>query len=96
MEEIIVQLEEQGSKGRAFVGEAENSMASMTYSKAGEDTIIIDHTEVDESLRGKGVGQRLLAALVKMAREKKRKVIPLCPYAKSVFQKDESIRDVLK
>ncbi|HFF4907178.1 TPA: GNAT family N-acetyltransferase, partial [Acinetobacter baumannii] len=46
--------------------------------------------------RGQGVGRQLLDALVAFVREKDVKVIPLCPYAKSVFDKDPSIGDVLR
>ncbi len=68
----------------------------MTYTWAGEGMLIIDATDVNESYRGQGVGRQLLDALVAFVREKDVKVIPLCPYAKSVFDKDPSIGDVLR
>ncbi|MCY1186456.1 putative protein YjdJ [compost metagenome] len=58
--------------------------------------LIIDATDVNENYRGQGVGRQLLDALVAFVREKEVKVIPLCPYAKSVFDKDPSIGDVLR
>ncbi|HFF4898851.1 TPA: GNAT family N-acetyltransferase, partial [Acinetobacter baumannii] len=58
--------------------------------------LIIDATDVNENYRGQGVGRQLLDALVAFVREKDVKVIPLCPYAKSVFDKDPSIGDVLR
>ncbi|MDQ9817282.1 GNAT family N-acetyltransferase, partial [Acinetobacter bereziniae] len=67
----------------------------MTYTWAGESMLIIDATDVNENYRGQGVGRQLLDALVAFVREKDVKVIPLCPYAKSVFDKDPSIGDVL-
>lgn len=67
----------------------------MTYSAAGETKIIIDHTNIDEDLRGKGIGMALVEAVVAFARESRINVIPLCPYVKSVFEKREDIRDVL-
>ncbi|HAV6222767.1 TPA: N-acetyltransferase, partial [Acinetobacter baumannii] len=63
---------------------------------AGESMLIIDATDVNENYRGQGVGRQLLDALVAFVREKDVKVIPLCPYAKSVFDKDPSIGDVLR
>lgn len=96
MSDITVQLSESGSKGHAFVGNEAAPDAEMTYSKAGETLLIIDHTEVGESLRGQGVGRQMLDVVVNMAREKSLKIMPLCPFARSVFKKDESIRDVLK
>ncbi|MBL8000041.1 MAG: N-acetyltransferase [Candidatus Kapabacteria bacterium] len=70
-------------------------LAEMTYVTAGESTIIIDHTEVDGSLKGKGIGRQLLNAAVEHVRVNNLRILPLCPFAKSVFDKDPSIRDVL-
>lgn len=67
----------------------------MTYSWAGEQKFIIDHTEVNPAFNGKGVGKKLVMAAVEYARENGLKIIPLCPFAKSVFDKTEEIRDVL-
>lgn len=70
--------------------------AEMTYSPAGDTMIIIDHTDVNDNYRGQGLGRKLLDRVVEDARKSNIKIIPLCPYAKSVFDKDESIRDTLK
>ena len=67
----------------------------MTYTWAGEDRFIIDHTEVGESFNGKGVGKEMLMKAVEFARENNKKIIPLCPFAKATFQKNENLRDVL-
>lgn len=69
---------------------------AMTYSWAGEDKLIIDHTEVNPEFKGRNVGNQLLMAVVQYARESNIKIIPLCPFAKSVFDKKEEIRDVLR
>lgn len=67
----------------------------MTYSWAGDDKFIIDHTEVDEEYGGKGLGKDLVKAGVEYAREKNVKVIPLCPFAKKVIAKIPEFQDVL-
>lgn len=67
----------------------------MTYTWAGENRFIIDHTEVEEALNGQGVGKEMLTKAVEFAREKGKKIIPLCPFAKATFQKNEDLRDVL-
>ncbi|MCB0669998.1 MAG: N-acetyltransferase [Saprospiraceae bacterium] len=90
-----VKLEQNGSKGAFFIEESGDRLAAMEFSMAGTDKMIIDHTEVDDRLRGKGAGRILLNHLVDFVRENNIKVIPLCPFARSVFQKDSSIRDVL-
>ncbi|MBS7232674.1 N-acetyltransferase [Flavobacterium psychroterrae] len=67
----------------------------MTYTWAGDSKFIIDHTEVSEDFSGQGVGKKLLMATVDYARNNNLQIIPLCPFAKSVFDKTEEIRDVL-
>lgn len=67
----------------------------MTYSWAGNDKFIIDHTWVDDSLRGQNVGRLLVDQAVEFARTKDAKILPLCPFAKSVFDKEPSLHDVL-
>ncbi|MCH7409966.1 N-acetyltransferase [Belliella sp. DSM 111904] len=67
----------------------------MTYSWAGEQRIIIDHTEVNPEFKGQSVGKKMLMTAVEFAREKNIKILPLCPFAKSVFDKTPEIRDVL-
>ena len=89
-------MKEEGNKGAAYVGDFNKPEAAMTYSIAGDDLLIIDHTEVSEKFRGQGVGRKLLDAIVAKARAENKKIMPLCPYAKSVFEKVSTIRDVLK
>ncbi|MEO1451568.1 MAG: GNAT family N-acetyltransferase, partial [Bacteroidota bacterium] len=81
MAAITVHLSESERKGHAYVGEEATPQAEMTYSKAGDTLLIIDHTEVGESLRGQGVGRLMLEQIVAMAREKQLKIMPLCPFA---------------
>jgi len=72
-----------------------NRAGLMTYTWAGEDRFIIDHTEVEDAYNGKGVGKEMLIKAVEFARENNKKIIPLCPFAKATFQKNEDLRDVL-
>ena len=67
----------------------------MTYVWAGENKIIIDHTEVNEAYTGQGIGKKVLAEIVDWARKEAIKIIPLCPFAKAQFEKNTEIRDVL-
>ena len=67
----------------------------MTYTWAGSDKFIIDHTGVDEGFNGRGVGKEILLAVVDFARKEGKKIIPLCPFAKAQFEKNADLRDVL-
>lgn len=69
--------------------------AKMTFVFAGPNKIIIDHTEVNEGHNGNGFGKQMVAQAVEFAREKNIKIIPLCPFAKKVFDKTPEFRDVL-
>lgn len=83
------------TKGAFKAIEDGKEAGNMTYSWAGENRFIIDHTEVNPEFSGKGVGKKMVLAAVEYARENNLKIIPLCPFAKSVFDKLEDIRDVL-
>ena len=67
----------------------------MTFTWAGEAKFVIDHTGVKEKFGGKGLAKKLVMAGVEYARENDKKIIPLCPYAKARFDRDESLKDVL-
>lgn len=86
---------EHGSKGAFLIKENNERLAEMTYSQAGENLIIIDHTEVSDALRGKGAGKQLVQAAVTYAREKQMKILPLCPFARAMFDKTPEFQDVL-
>lgn len=90
-----IQHEHNSNKGRFFYEVDGIQKAEMTYSQAGNDKIIIDHTEVDESLQGEGIGYKLVEASVNYAREQKIKILPLCPFAAAVFKKKSDYSDVL-
>jgi predicted GNAT family acetyltransferase len=85
-----------GHKGAFAIERDGRRLATMTYSLAG-DIIIIDHTEVDAVLRGTGAGAKLVAAAVAWARAEHRQIMPLCPFAKSVFERKQAeYGDVLR
>lgn len=92
---LEIKQKDDGKKGEFFIGEEGHHLAEMAYTWAGEDKFIIDHTWVDDSLRGQNVGRQLLDQAVGLARSKNVSILPLCPFSKSVFDKDSSIRDVL-
>lgn len=90
----IIQSED-NHKG-AFIAYANKVEAGrMTYSWAGDSKFIIDHTEVNPEFNGQGLGKKMLLEAIKMARSKNVKILPLCPFAKSVFDKTPEIKDVL-
>ncbi|GEK32748.1 GNAT family N-acetyltransferase [Kurthia sibirica] len=72
------------------------NLAEITMSTVDDDTIIIDHTWVDNSLRGQGIAAQLVKQVVDFARQSNKLIMPLCPFAKEEFSKNEDYEDVLK
>lgn len=56
--------------------------------------MIIDHTVVDESLKGQGIAKLLVAKVVERMRNEGRKIIPLCPFAKAIFDRTPEYSDI--
>ena len=94
--DLLVAHEENGHRGAFYIEQAGKRVAEMTYERNSPSLVTIDHTKVDASLGGKGVGRRLLDAAVAWARESRTKIVATCPYASAQFAKDPSIRDVLR
>ena len=90
-----IALEETASKGR-YLYRAGDDEAELTYSRAGEGLVIIDHTEVPAAFRGQGVGQALVARAVADFRAQGKKVLPLCTYAAAQFRRHPDWADVLQ
>lgn len=96
MAELTMALEEGPSKGRIVARlPGSDAEAEITFSRAGESSVIVDHTGVPDEFRGQGVGRALSQRMVEVAREKKWTVIPLCPFFKAELQKHPEWRDVL-
>ncbi len=90
-----IEIEDNGKKGRFVIYEDEKFAGEMTFTWAGKTKFIIDHTGIEEEFGGKGFGKQLVLKSVEFTRKENIKIIPLCPFAKSVFAKDKSIQNVL-
>lgn len=83
------------TKGRYWTSLDDGPEAELTYSRAGESLMIIDHTGVPEAYRGQHVGVALVARAVEDARAEGIKIMPLCPFAAAQFKRHAEWRDVL-
>ena len=84
-----------GTEGLFYIKVKNKKVAAMYYELENERKLIIEHTAIDESLKGQGIGKRLLEKLVEYAREKHLTVLPLCPFANAIFKKTPEWHDVL-
>jgi hypothetical protein len=64
-----------------FVARAEGMEAELVYRVDG-DRLFLVHTEVPESLGGRGIAGQLVRAAVRRAEADHLTVVPWCPYAR--------------
>ena len=83
-----------GVTGRFYIEENNKTVAEMDYQMPDKNTLLIVHTEVDDSLEGKGVGKHLVAAAVDHARKNSLMVKATCPFAKVVLTRTKEYADV--
>ena len=76
-------------KGCFYVGENEdNCQAIITYRDNHNGSISVDHTFVSQELRGQKLAARLLDKVIEMCQEDGLKIIPVCSYVRSEFEKN--------
>ncbi|HQU81890.1 MAG TPA: GNAT family N-acetyltransferase [Pyrinomonadaceae bacterium] len=90
-----IKKQEHNKKGAFYIEEDGEWIAEMTYYKEGMRKLVIDHTEVSEKLKGKGIATKMVQAAVRYARERNLLIKPVCPFAKKVLESSEEYEDVL-
>ena len=71
-----------------------NLIAEVTF-PVDNDVAVINHTFVDNSLRGQGVANKLLYAAVNQIRSSGLKAMPTCSYAIKWFKEHPEYSDIL-
>ena len=89
--EVQFKVDDSG-KGAFFIEEDGKRVAEMIISISGSN-LTVYHTEVSETLKGKGVSTQLLETMVKYVRDNNLKVIPLCPYVNVQFRRHRDMYD---
>lgn len=80
----------------ALYNDQNEEIGEMTWSDAGPEIMIIDHTFVDPTYRGQKLAEKLVLKGVEKARRDGKKIIPLCPFAKKEFLEKSEYADVLR
>lgn len=92
---MLIQHKQTGGKGVFFLAQEGKVLAEMVYTMPSHEKMIIEHTDVSDELRGQSVGFELVKTAVEFARTNNLKIIPLCPFTKSVIDKKPDFQDVL-
>ncbi|PTQ84495.1 hypothetical protein C8U37_10862 [Trichococcus patagoniensis] len=71
--------------------ENENLICEINYFVDGSGMIVIDRTFVNDDYRGQGIAAQLVERVVELAREENKKIIPICPFAKGMLERNSSL-----
>jgi predicted GNAT family acetyltransferase len=93
---MLILQKETGNKGVFYIEQDGKKVAEMDYVFSSPGVMTILHTEVDDSLGGKGVGKELVGYAVEYAREHHIKIIPVCQFTKAVIARKKEWQDVLE
>ena len=89
-----IQREDGPTRGRYVIRLAPGYEAEMTFRKAGNGTITIDHTGVPPEYEGRGIAARLVNRAVDDAREQGFKITPVCSYVVAQFRRHPQWADL--
>jgi len=94
--DITITKDDDGQSGRyvariaGVAGEAE-----LTFTHRGPGLISADHTGAPDSMKGTGAAAALVDFLIADARGSGFRIIPLCPYVRTRYQKNPDWQDVM-
>ncbi|MCM3740898.1 N-acetyltransferase [Oceanobacillus luteolus] len=71
-----------------------NQAGEVTFTRQGDNVLVLDHTGVEENHRGQGLAGQLVRQVVDKAKSEDLKISPTCPYAKKQFEKNEDYQAV--
>ncbi len=78
-----------------ILNEKGKEVAYVTFPKYDEQTVIIDHTFVDDSLRGMGIASKLMNTAYEVIEAHHWKAILQCSYAKTWFEKHPECQHIV-
>ena len=81
---------------RRFEMTVDGAVAFVEYAPRAGNTLELIHTEVPDSLSGRGVGSRLAAAVLGEARRRGASVIPTCEFIAGYVARHPEFRDLLR
>lgn len=72
------------------------TVAKISFVNLNDTTIDVNHTFVDERLRGQGIAGKLFEQIIKYAREENKKIVPTCSYVKAKMERNVTkYKDIL-
>ena len=80
-----------------YLGEdPQRPMAEINFIPLGEHELSITHTYVSDSLRGQGMGGKLVDAVADLARAQDKMLSATCSFARKLLREDAKYADIIK
>ena len=92
---MLIRNRQVDKRGMFYVGQDGAVVAELIYHIGPKGELVIEHTEVDDSLSGKGVGKQLVETAVDYARTHQLKITVLCPFANAIFKRRPEWNELL-
>lgn len=73
----------------------DNVIAEVTFPNVKDGVVSINHTYVDNSLRGQGIAAKLVEAAYESIKDQDKKAILTCPYAVKWFDEHPEKKDIV-
>lgn len=78
-----------------FEATVEGHLSVVDYVRQGE-TLVLPHTFVPTTLRGRGIAEKLVRAALDYARAEKLNVVPSCSYVAAFVQRHPEFKSLLQ
>lgn len=80
----------------ALLGDDNKLLAEVTFPDIDNQTVNIDHTFVDPSLRGQNIADKLMSETAARLRAEDKKAVLTCSYAVKWFEKHPEYSEIVK
>ena len=85
------------SPNKIFLLDKSNkTIAEVTFPDVDENTVNINHTYVDDSLRGQGIAGKLIKAVAEQLQAQNKKAVLTCSFAIKWFERNPEYSNLLK
>lgn len=92
---IEIKHEHSSKEGTFYYEENDKRLAKLTYTIEAGQWLRAEHTIVDPSLGGQGIGKLLVEKCVLYALKNQYKIVPLCPFLAALINKTPTWQDIL-
>ncbi len=86
--------EKSETRGIFYIKEGDDTLGKMTYHMAEKIIMVVTHTYVNPSQRGKGLAEKLVRAGAEYAKENGFKIRPACSYVSILFDRKPDLAEL--